>query len=66
MNNEINQEIARRLFAALILENEYPAVDGLPALVVCRVEIDKYFHSRFYANSRAAAIEHFNNTDWRF
>ena len=63
---ELNQEIARKFFVSLILDHEYPAVDNLPALVVCRVLIDGYYHSKLTAETRQEAIEKFNNTVWRF
>lgn len=57
---ELNQEIARRCFASLILDYEYTDI------VFCRVLIDGYFCSNLTADSRQAAIEKFNNTEWRF
>lgn len=56
---ELNQEIARRCFASLILDYEYTDI------VFCRVLIDGYFCSNLTADSRQAAIEKFYNTDWR-
>ena len=56
----MNLEIARRYFASLILD--YESEFG----VTCRVLIDGYYHSTFTAENRQAAIEKFNNTEWRF
>ena len=70
---ELNQEIARRCFASLILDYEITQADinesgfyGFIPHVTCRVLIDGYYHSTFTAENRQAAIEKFNNTEWRF
>lgn len=57
--HELNIEIARRFFASLILDYEFENC------VSCRVLIDGYYCSSFIAPSREAAIEKFNNTEWR-
>ena len=57
---ELNQEIARKYFASLILDYEYTDI------VFCRVLIDGYYHSTFTAANRQVAIEKFNDTEWRF
>lgn len=59
MVRELNQEIARKFFASLILDFEYPDI------VFCRVLIDGYFCANFTTENRQAAIEKFNNTSWR-
>lgn len=59
MVKALNQEIARKFFASLILDFEYPDV------VICRVLIDGYFCANLTAANRQAAIEKFNNTSWR-
>lgn len=56
---ELNIEIARRCFASLVLDYEFND------FVSCRVLIDGYYCSSFIASSREAAIEKFNNTEWR-
>lgn len=59
MNYPLNQEIARKYFASLILDHEYDDI------VFCRVLIDGYFCANLAADNRQAAIEKFNNTSWR-
>lgn len=67
----LNQVIAQKYFATLILDYEFTQKDiefciGFMPHVSCRVLIDGNFHSRFSAPDRAAAIEIFNSNDWRF
>lgn len=64
MNYPKNEEIARRLFASLILDYEYPETENLPACVSCRVLIDGYFCANLHAGTRQEAIEKFNNINW--
>lgn len=56
---ELNIEIARKFFVSLILDYEFDN------FVSCRVLTDGYYCSSFIAPSRKAAIEKFNNTEWR-
>lgn len=59
----INECIASRAFASLILDSEYeaaPAFD-LPAVVYCRILIEDLYQCTISAPDRAAAIEIFNN-----
>lgn len=57
----LNECIASRAFASLILDSEYPADDILPAVVYCRILVEDLFQEQFSAPSRSAAIEYFNN-----
>ena len=63
MLKELNECIAARAFASLILDYEFPALDGLPAYVSCRVLIEDLCVDRIHARSRAEAIELFKK--WR-
>lgn len=60
MKNEI---IARNLFFTLILDYEYPEMDGIPAAVFCRVLNDGYYYGSIQAGSRTEAIDKFYNHD---
>lgn len=57
----LNECIASRAFASLILDSEYPADDILPAVVYCRILVEDLFQEKFSAPNREAAIEYFNN-----
>lgn len=57
----INECIASRAFASLILDHEYPAEGTLPALVSCRVLIEDLYQDTILAETREKAIEIFNN-----
>lgn len=57
----LNECIASRAFASLILDSEYPADDILPAVVYCRILVEDLFQEEFSAPDRGAAIEYFNN-----
>jgi hypothetical protein len=59
MNYPKNEVIARNLFFTLILDYEYPEVDGLPAAVYCRVLNDGYYYGSIHAGSRTEAINKF-------
>lgn len=65
-----NEEIARQLFACLVLDSEYPAYDLgdgqiLPPLVCCRVLVDQNFVCNLYAESRQEAIQIFYSGKWK-
>ena len=67
MSEYKNECIAWKGFCQLILDREWP---GCPELkikpgVFCRVLIDGWFRDYLSAESREAAIEKFNNTEWR-
>lgn len=57
----LNECIASRAFASLILDSEYPADDILPAVVYCRILVEDLFQEEFSVPDRDAAIEYFNN-----
>lgn len=61
MDHAKNEVIARRLFRSLVLDFEYPEMDGLPAGVSCRVLNDGNYIGRIHAETREKAIEKFNN-----
>lgn len=63
MLKELNECIAARAFSALILDYEWPALDGMPAYVSCRVLIEDLCVDRIHAASREEAIEKFKK--WR-
>ena len=54
-----NEVIARNLFFTLILDYEYPEINGIPAGVYCRVLNDGYYYGSICAGSREDAIEKF-------
>ena len=54
-----NEVIARNLFLSLILDYEYPEMDGIPAGVYCRVLNDGYYYGFIHAGSRTEAINKF-------
>lgn len=57
----INECIACRAFASLILDSEYPAADNLPPFVSCRILIEDLYQETVITETRAQAIEYFNN-----
>ncbi len=61
MLKELNECIASRGFASLILDYDFPADDTLPAYVSCRVLIEDLYQDTITAASRAEAIEKFNS-----
>ena len=61
MRRPLNECIASRAFASLILDYEYPANDFGPAYVSCRVLIEDLLYDRITAESRDEAIEKFRN-----
>lgn len=63
MNYPKNETIARNLFLSLILDYEYPEIDGIPAGVYCRVLNDGYYYGSIHAGSREDAINKFYNHD---
>ena len=65
MTREKNECIAVKAFASLILDYEWPALDGLPAMVSCRVLFEDVFQRRIHAESREAAIELFRSGAWK-
>lgn len=56
-----NEVIARNLFFTLILDCEYPEINGIPAGVFCRVLNDGYYYGSIHAGSRTEAINKFFN-----
>lgn len=56
-----NECIARRAFATLILDSEYPANGYMPAVVFCRILVDGWYRDTISAETREKAIELFNN-----
>ena len=64
MMREKNECIAVRGFGALILDYEFPACDGLPALVSGRILIEDLCMAKVYAESRAALIDLFMSGAW--
>ena len=54
----INECIACRAFASLILDSEYPAADNLPAFVSCRILVGDLYQETVTAETRAEAIEY--------
>lgn len=63
MLRPLNECIASRAFASLILDYEWPEnkTFNLPAEVSCRVLVEDLFQCYITAGSRAEAIEKFNN-----
>ena len=61
MRQPLNECIASRAFASLILDYEYPADDILPAYVSCRILVEDLFQDKIIATSRDEAIEMFKN-----
>lgn len=62
---ELNICIATKAFAALILDYEWPEIDGVPACVSCRVLIEDIYQTRIHAETREKAIEMFISGAWR-
>ena len=54
-----NELIARNLFLSLIVDYEYPEINGIPAGVFCRVLNDGYYYGSIQAGSRTEAINKF-------
>lgn len=61
---EKNEIIARKVFATLVLDYDFPAFGDIPAYVSCRVLHDGYFVSRMHAGSVDEAIERFYRGDY--
>ena len=61
MTRPLNECIASRAFASLILDYEWSATDILPAQVSCRILIEDLYQDTITAETRAEAIEKFNN-----
>ncbi len=61
MLNPKNECIASRAFASLILDYEWPASDYFPAQVSCRILVEDLYQDKIIAETRAEAIEKFNN-----
>lgn len=61
MRRNINECIASRAFASLILDSEYPEEGGLPAVVYCRILIEDLYQCTISAPDRATAIEIFEH-----
>lgn len=61
MIKPMDKLVARRCFATLYLDYEYPGDDILPPSVTCRILVDGYFRERFYTETIDQAIEYFNN-----
>ena len=57
---ELNECIASRAFASLILDYEFSDY------VSCRVLIEDLLDGRIHAATRAEAIEKFNRHEWNF
>ena len=62
----LNECIARKAFAELILDHECAAQPeyGLPSVVICRVLIDGWWNANIRADTREHAIEKFFNSEW--
>ena len=56
-----NECIARRAFATLILDSEYPANKYMPAVVFCRILVDGWYRDTISAETIDEAIEIFKN-----
>ena len=63
MTRPLNECIASRAFASLILDYEEPADEILPAYCSCRILIEDLFQEKVITETREEAIEYFNN--WR-
>jgi hypothetical protein len=61
MLRPLNECIASRAFASLILDYEWKAEGNLPALVSCRVLVEDLYQDTIRAGSRDEAIEIFKN-----
>lgn len=63
MIRPLNECIASRAFASLILDYEWPENKSfnLPAQVSCRILIEDLYQDTITAETRAEAIEKFNN-----
>ena len=61
MLKPMDKLIARRCFATLYLDFEYPGDDILPPSVTCRILVDGWFKERFHVETIDQAIEYFNN-----
>ena len=62
----LNECIARKAFAELILDHEYAAQPehNLPSMVICRVLIDGWWSANIRADTRERAIEKFFTDNW--
>lgn len=65
MRNPINECIAAKCFASLILDYEYKGDDYMPPCVSCRVLIEDLYQTRIHAETREKAIEMFLSGVWK-
>ena len=63
---ELNQEIARKCFASLVLDYEYPGdeLHGFEPFASGRVLIDGWYKADISASNRDELVEKFYNTSW--
>jgi hypothetical protein len=64
MIRPIEECIASRAFAALILDYEFPADDLFPAYVSCRVLVEDLYKGSIVAGTREEAIQKFYNGEY--
>ena len=61
----MENEIARKCFASLVLDVEYPGDEDIPAYVKCRVLVDGWYRATIYAANREEAISRFYSGEWK-